>query len=100
MKIIITEKQAKKLHSKEVVCDRCEHEWVIEPEDKNPHLCHDCGWDNEKKMYNEKELFNFWKTKKIKKPVEEKWSEKYKRSIDCNNPKGFSQKAHCRGRKK
>ena len=23
------------------------------------------------------------------------WSKKYKRSIDCNNPKGFSQKAHC-----
>lgn len=32
--------------------------------------------------------------------VQEKWSEKYKRSIDCNNPKGFSQKAHCQGRKK
>ena len=30
----------------------------------------------------------------------EKWSEKYKRSIDCNNPKGFSQRAHCQGRKK
>ncbi len=30
----------------------------------------------------------------------EDWSEKYKRSIDCNNPKGFSQKAHCAGRKK
>ena len=35
-----------------------------------------------------------------KKEVEEKWSEKYKKSIDCNNPKGFSQKAHCQGRKK
>ena len=32
--------------------------------------------------------------------VSEGWSEKYKRSIDCNNPKGFSQKAHCQGRKK
>ena len=30
----------------------------------------------------------------------EKWSEKYKRSINCSNPKGFSQKAHCAGRKK
>ena len=30
----------------------------------------------------------------------EDWSAKYKRSIDCNNPKGFSQKAHCQGRKK
>ena len=32
--------------------------------------------------------------------IEKKWSKKYKRSIDCNNPKGFSQKAHCAGRKK
>lgn len=28
------------------------------------------------------------------------WSKKYKKSIDCSNPKGFSQKAHCAGRKK
>ena len=29
-----------------------------------------------------------------------KWSLKYKRSIDCNRPKGFSQKQHCKyGRK-
>ena len=28
------------------------------------------------------------------------WSAKYKKSIDCNNPKGFSQKAHCQGKKK
>ena len=32
--------------------------------------------------------------------IEEKWSEKYKRSINCSNPRGFSQKAHCAGRKK
>ena len=32
--------------------------------------------------------------------LEEGWSDKYKRSIDCDNPKGFSQKAHCAGRKK
>ena len=32
--------------------------------------------------------------------IEEKWSEKYKRSINCNNPRGFSQRAHCAGRKK
>tara|TARA_B100000941_G_scaffold111169_1_gene77953 strand:+ start:842 stop:1666 length:825 start_codon:yes stop_codon:yes gene_type:complete len=31
---------------------------------------------------------------------EKKWSKKYKDSIDCNNPKGFSQKAHCQGKKK
>lgn len=27
------------------------------------------------------------------------WSKKYKKSIDCDNPKGFSQKAHCAGRR-
>lgn len=32
--------------------------------------------------------------------LKEKWSQKYKRSINCNDPKGFSQRAHCQGRKK
>jgi hypothetical protein len=32
--------------------------------------------------------------------IDEKWSQKYKRSIDCSHPKGFSQRAHCAGRKK
>lgn len=32
--------------------------------------------------------------------VSEKWSAKYKRSINCSNPQGFSQRAHCQGRKK
>jgi hypothetical protein len=30
----------------------------------------------------------------------EKWSQKYKGSINCSSPKGFSQRAHCQGRKK
>ena len=34
------------------------------------------------------------------KKINEAWSKKYKSSIDCNNPKGFSQKAHCAGKKK
>jgi hypothetical protein len=37
---------------------------------------------------------------RIAEVITEKWSNKYKRSINCNNPKGFSQKAHCAGRKK
>ena len=37
---------------------------------------------------------------KISDIFSEGWSNKYKRSIDCSNPKGFSQKAHCAGRKK
>lgn len=32
--------------------------------------------------------------------VTEKWSQKYKSSINCSNPKGFSQRAHCQGRNK
>jgi cytidyltransferase-like protein len=32
--------------------------------------------------------------------IDEKWSGKYKRSINCARPRGFSQKAHCAGRKK
>lgn len=32
--------------------------------------------------------------------MKEKWSQKYKDSINCSNPKGFSQKAHCQGKKK
>lgn len=32
--------------------------------------------------------------------VAEAWSEKYKRSINCARPRGFSQRAHCQGRKK
>jgi len=32
--------------------------------------------------------------------VTEKWTKKYKKSINCSNPKGFSQRAHCQGRKK
>jgi hypothetical protein len=32
--------------------------------------------------------------------IEEKWSQKYKSSINCASPRGFSQRAHCAGRKK
>jgi GNAT superfamily N-acetyltransferase len=32
--------------------------------------------------------------------IEEKWSSKYKNSINCAAPRGFSQRAHCAGRKK
>ena len=32
--------------------------------------------------------------------ITEKWTKKYKKSINCSSPKGFSQKAHCDGRKK
>ena len=32
--------------------------------------------------------------------ITEKWSQKYKSSINCSHPKGFSQRAHCAGKNK
>jgi hypothetical protein len=32
--------------------------------------------------------------------ITEQWSQKYKNSINCSHPKGFSQRAHCAGKKK
>jgi hypothetical protein len=102
MKIIITQEQfnvLKETKKEKVSCSKCDHSWEIEKKDKHPHLCHMCGYDSKSKKHNYEELENFWKGYK-KEEVTEKWSEKYKKSINCNNPKGFSQRAHCQGRKK
>jgi len=32
--------------------------------------------------------------------ISEAWSQKYKSSINCSHPKGFSQRAHCAGKRK
>ena len=32
--------------------------------------------------------------------VTERWSQRYRRSINCSRPRGFSQRAHCAGREK
>jgi hypothetical protein len=49
----------------------------------------EAGWDDAKD------------SGKIPQPsVAEDWSKKYKKSINCSHPKGFSQKAHCAGKKK
>lgn len=37
---------------------------------------------------------------KINEILAEEWSQKYKSSINCSHPKGFSQRAHCAGKKK
>jgi hypothetical protein len=47
-----------------------------------------------------KEMIAQLKEKEPQDYIEEKWSQKYKKSINCSNPRGFSQKAHCAGRKK
>ena len=48
-------------------------------------------------------LIEIYRRQRAQRPedyIEEKWSAKYKRSINCDRPRGFSQKAHCAGRKK
>jgi hypothetical protein len=46
------------------------------------------------------ESFINWIESKIQKQRGGKWSLKYKKSIDCSKPKGFSQRQHCKyGRK-
>ena len=53
--------------------------------------------ENKTKTYKRKEQ----KGGKTRKILGGKWSLKYKRSINCKRPKGFSQKQHCKyGRKK
>lgn len=37
---------------------------------------------------------------KPRKGMKSRWSVKYKKSIDCNNPKGFSQKNYCKRKKR
>ena len=97
MKIIITETQYNLLTEEKIKC-KCGHSWSKESDDDHPYLCHDCGCDQKEQKYNKKELKKFWDN--YDGEINEKWSEKYKKSIDCSNPKGFSQRAHCQGKKK
>ena len=41
-----------------------------------------------------------WDAKEVWKYFGEDWSPEYEKSINCDRPKGFSQRAHCQGRKK
>jgi hypothetical protein len=41
-----------------------------------------------------------YKVKKSMQKITEGWTKKYKKSINCSHPKGFSQRAHCAGRRK
>jgi GH24 family phage-related lysozyme (muramidase) len=46
-----------------------------------------------------RDYLKFYNEEKDKTNIQEKWTNKYKKSIDCSNARGFSQKAHCRARK-
>ena len=54
----------------------------------------------EKKRFTSKRLAQEYYNMCTKQGVAEGWSQKYKKSINCSHPKGFSQKAHCAGKKK
>lgn len=42
-----------------VICSKCSWSWDIEPNDDHPYLCHKCGFDNKKKIFNFDE-YNKW----------------------------------------
>ena len=53
------------------------------------------------KKFKRKKTLKTKRRKKSKKMKGGAWSLKYKRSINCKKPKGFSQRQHCKyGRKK
>jgi hypothetical protein len=79
-----------------IVCDNCYHSWQKEKEDKDPSLCHVCGFDSEEDEFRV-EALKKWLIDKYG-SLQEAWSKKYKDSINCKNPKGFSQKAHCKSK--
>jgi len=51
---------------KKVDCQKCNWNWKIERSDKNPFLCHKCGYDNKKGEYD---MSSFHKWKLLNRPV-------------------------------
>lgn len=70
---------------KKVICKNCDWKWDIEKDDKNPYLCHKCGYDNKKNEFDHKS-FKKWKsdnkikesTIKIRKIIREVLLEEFK----------------------
>jgi hypothetical protein len=44
-----------------IECEKCDHSWEVRPEDTHPALCHNCGYDNERNVYDMKAL-EAWKS--------------------------------------
>ena len=49
-----------------VTCKSCGWKWKIESNDKNPHLCHKCGYDNEKNEFDNVSLESWKEENNIK----------------------------------
>jgi len=52
-------------YTKKTTCEKCDHSWKIEKEDKHPYLCHACGYDSKEGKFNPKELERFWKNYEV-----------------------------------
>lgn len=63
MKIIITEKQEKRIFGEKIKC-KCGHSWIRENNDDHPYLCHSCGWNQKSMEYDFDELKKFWENYK------------------------------------
>jgi hypothetical protein len=44
----------------EIICRKCKHRWEVTPEDNHPALCHKCGYDNVRGIYDMQALED-WK---------------------------------------
>ena len=89
--------------------DKLKNESVNEEKVYIDYLNKQKGFKQDRIKFNSYEEAVKWARKNFEKfnpdmikyeSVNEDWSKEYKDSIDCNNPKGFSQKAHCAGKKK
>ena len=106
MKFRILPKVDESVIGDEIECDNCGWNWKVEDGGNDLYMCHKCGHDNEPKTAGLPVIkrdgggnLNNNNSGQYSKVIE-KWSGKYKKSINCSNPKGFSQKAHCAGKKK
>ena len=46
----------------EIRCEKCNHQWEIEADDKEKYLCHSCGWDSQQQEYDFA-AFDSWQEK-------------------------------------
>lgn len=74
-------------------------EMVISEEKKTLKNTNPC-WKNYKPVGTKQQNGHTVPNCVPKESTAEGWSQKYKNSINCSHPKGFSQKAHCAGKKK
>jgi len=78
MKILISEEQAKFIFGQKYICPKCKHTWEIEKKDKDPKLCHWCGWDDEENTYDDNKLLTFWEKESKKDQRKLNWVEENK----------------------